>query len=191
MVTRETSADVRRGSRRAELFHREVTRETSAIAKIRPARSGRTAERSNAALDPDRHLRSTPTPELHGARLARASRDSPNVRPVATRTDTLGTQEREPWKVATARASSPCPALAPAVRDGTPVEWRARHERGEADRTTIASASASAWLGWVPGPAVTQPPFPGVRHPQAFPKVAPPAARFLGRTGHSSRQPLS
>lgn len=140
------------------------------------------------ALDAERHLRSTPTPEPHGGRLARVSRDSPNVRPVATRTDTLGTQEREPWKVATARAPSLCPALvAPVVRGGTPVGWRARHERGEADRTSIASA----WLGWVPGPAVTQPPFPGVRPLQAFRKVAPPATRFLGRTGHSSRQPLS
>ncbi len=125
--------------------------------------------------------------------LARATRDLPNVRAVADRTEHLAREEREQWPVATARALAPLPTLvelaAPLIASGgTLVAWRGPRDLAEERR----AADACTLLGLRPGPVTTVRPFPGAeRHLHEFRKVAPTPERFPRRPGRASKRPLA
>lgn len=125
--------------------------------------------------------------------LARATRDLPNVRTVAVRTETLAAQEREHWQLATARALAPLPVLvelaAPLVAvGGTLVAWRGPRDPVEEDR----AKGACGQVGLAPGPVTAVTPFAGAeRHLHQFRKVAPTPSRIPRRPGRASKRPLA
>jgi 16S rRNA (guanine527-N7)-methyltransferase len=125
--------------------------------------------------------------------LARASRDLPNVRVVAERTETLAGRERERWSVATARALAPLPVLvelaAPLVEvGGVLVAWRGPRDAEEEGR----AARACDALGFAPGPVTAVASFGATgRHLHEFRKVAPTPDRYPRRPGRASKRPLA
>ena len=125
--------------------------------------------------------------------LARATRDLPNVRVVADRSEHLGMREREAWQVATARALAPLPVLvelaAPLIAlDGTLVAWRGPRDPDEEAR----AARACAMLGLEPGPITAVVVSDSAeRHLHEYRKVRPTPDRFPRRPGRAAKRALA
>jgi len=125
--------------------------------------------------------------------LARAGADSPNVRVVADRAESLAKREREAWQVVTARAIAATPVLlelaAPLLAvGGVLVAWRGSSDADPAP----ADLTAAAELGLRHEESRAVRPFPGAERALVlWRKTAATPARYPRRPGRAAKRPIA
>lgn len=146
-----------------------------------------------ARLLPDRAITLIESERRKADWLTRAAADSPNVRVVADRAETLAKRERERWAAVTARAVAATPVLlelaAPLVAvGGVLVAWR-----GPSDADPVQTDLAAAGMvGFVHEETRRVTPFPGADRALAvWRKTASTAERFPRRPGRAAKRPIA